>query len=74
MQKQKQQDELMVRFQEKLEKLQRLKREKSKQSNQQKTSSQDRDRRAALDALNEKRRQWLEKLKAKEDMKNQDES
>ena len=74
MQKQKQQDELMDRFQEKLEKLQTLKREKSKQSNQQKTSSQDRDRRAALDALNEKRRQWLEKLKAKKGTEDQGES
>ena len=62
---QKQQDELTKRF------LKRPKREKSEQSNQQKTSSQDRDRRAALDALNEKRRQWLEKLKTKEDTKNQ---
>ena len=74
MQKQKQQDELMDRFQEKLEKLQTLKREKSKQSNQQKTSSQDRDRRAALDALNEKRRQWLENLKAKKGTEDQGES
>lgn len=62
---QKQQDELTKRF------LKRPKREKSEQSNQQKTSSPDRDRRAALDALNEKRRQWLEKLKTKEDTKNQ---
>ena len=74
MQKQKKQDELMDRFQEKLEKLQTLKREKSKQSNQQKTSSQDRDRRAALDALNEKRRQWLENLKAKKGTEDQGES
>ena len=65
---QKQPDELMKRF---LEKLKRPKREKSEQSNQQKTSSPDRDRRAALDALNEKRRQWLEKLKDKEGTKNQ---
>ena len=62
---QKQQDELTKRF------LKRPKWEKSEQSSQQKTSSPDRDRRAALDALNEKRRQWLEKLKTKEDTKNQ---
>ena len=61
MQKQKQQDELMDRFQEKLEKLQTLKREKSKQSNQQTISSVDRARRPALDASNEKSRQLPEK-------------
>jgi hypothetical protein len=58
---QKQRDELVQRF---MGTLNRPKREKSEQSNQQKTSSQDCARRAALDALNEKQRQWLEKLKA----------
>ena len=61
MQKQKQQDELMVRFQEKLEKIQRLKREKSEQSNQQTIASVDRARPPALDSLNEKSRQFPEK-------------
>jgi hypothetical protein len=43
-------------------KLNRPKREKPEQSNQQKTSSQDCARRASLDALLEKRLQWLENL------------
>ena len=67
----KQQDEPIKGF---LENLKRPTRTKSEQSNQQKTSPQDRDRRAALDALNEKRRQWLEKLKAKEGTEDQGES
>lgn len=36
-----------------------------KQSNQQTSASQDRARQVALDALNERRRQWQEKKKAK---------
>jgi hypothetical protein len=59
---QKQRDELMQRF---MGTLNRPKREKSEQSNQQKTSSQDCARRAALDALLEKRIQWLENLNSK---------
>ena len=43
-------------------KLNRPKREKSEQSNQQKTSSQDRAKRAVPDPLLEKRLQWLENL------------
>lgn len=54
--------------------LEKLKRPKREQSEQQTTSSIDRARQAALDALNEKRRQWLEKQKAKRDAKNQGES
>ena len=58
---QKQQDALMKRF---LGKQKRPKREKSEQSKQQTASLQDYARRAALNALNEKSRQWLERLKA----------
>ena len=43
-------------------KLNRPKRDKSEQSNQQKTSSRDRARRAAPDALFEKNLHWLENL------------
>ena len=66
-----QEDETIRRF---FEKLKRPKREKSEQSSQQTTSSPDHARQAALDALKEKRRQWLEKQKAKQDTKNQSES
>ena len=63
-----QQDETIKRF---FEKLKRPKREKSEQSNQQTPSSLDRARQASLDTMAEKRRQWLENQKGKEDAKSQ---
>ena len=57
-------DETIKRF---FEKLKRPKREKLEQSNQQTPTSQERARKAALDVMKEKHRQWLEKQKAKKE-------
>lgn len=59
-------DEAIKRF------LKKLKRPKRVQSEQQTPSSLDRARQASINAMKEKRRQWLEQQKAKEDTKNQD--